>query len=1177
MPSRQRIFADINNALPSAAMTASPVRPASRQVFRQQTVRAGNGEVVLRGGYTGIDDATVEIEIQAASGTVARVTQPVFTGAGNGTMTQPTAEDGTASQDFSATLVDLGTATTRAQAILYANVLLRAKVAGVAGNSIRLNITPQLTVGTTLGVLAADLSRDTQEWTDQKLDFGAVPLMPDGTLASDCPRIIFGGDTSKVYRHYKRWDGEQWQYGISPKLAAAYPAGALVQAVFGNYLATITDGVTTETHAGTTLYDLLLAFLSSSLISVETPPANDKSPNGMAAIDVPIRTAAFAMPVEKSRADLSDLSGVVIAPTAPTESVTITCVDDSRVNQERWAVKSKVAGALAEAVTGTGYTAGFAGFTIPTVALDSRPVEGRIGISEKNFPRDADSADNVPAVCLYRPILGAAATETTLRLVWSKRPGQDCNCEESSVSGRPREEWLGVDLGDEDMAALLPGHRARMEKLTAWYKTFVAANTEISPTGELRSAENDIRLAEMVVGELNDCLSDLYTNADAVLVEKAWEASTAYEVDAVVEPTTGNGYRYRASVSGNTGASAPAWPTAIGGTVVDGSVTWKCVSKTAPNAWDEVLSRLSSDLAPLAAISADAGIGITQIFTGTFTLGQVGALISSTGVVNYCKCVAAGSTGTVNSPTVVFPLGVDIPITAIPGPARFVTISREEALAAAQANSTSDIDTLSNRATTDPGISYDINEFVKRYSAACDEVRVIAGLPPKKSSAGSSGSGIWRDAGTDYFVIAGTDNLQVFPNVYYHSCTRATDEDGKVNIVPTYEYGFALRIGCLDRIQYGDSITITIGDVSVQRPYRVDDAYTIPVVSGGPLRFNGGVDGDDTLTWAVAGSESGALTQYALTADEPHYANGGLKFSIHRGGIPFALGDVFRFSIEAGGQFRWRKDSEDWSDGLPLSASAALGDGLEAVFTEGAAPSFVAGDIHRFRVRQPYSPLHALSADDQVWQWSGNAATLQFDFDSDQTISAVGVLRHALSAPAAVLIEVLDATDAPLASISLSVAPGPMLAFIDPSITNARSIRVTVIGAAGMSIGWMYAGKPWVSAFPATEIRLERSYSMEQSATDGVAEYLGAGNGGSVTWDVYFSAADWLGLLAIIDQCKRQGNLPMVFVPSAEADHEPGALVRVGSDKLEITDIDNFQTEGRRHLSLTLPLDAVPI
>ena len=43
-----------------------------------------------------------------------------------------------------------------------------------------------------------------------------------------------------------------------------------------------------------------------------------------------------------------------------------------------------------------------------------------------------------------------------------------------------------------------------------------------------------------------------------MLVEDAWSGSTAYAVDAVVEPATSNGYRYRATVGGTSSSSAPA-------------------------------------------------------------------------------------------------------------------------------------------------------------------------------------------------------------------------------------------------------------------------------------------------------------------------------------------------------------------------------------------------------------------------------------------------------------------------------------------------------------------------------------------------------------------------------------------------------------------------------------------
>ena len=434
MRSCQRIFADINNVISAAEIVASSILPATRSAFRQSTARVGNGSVRIDGGYTGSDDTLIEIEIVAPATGNERASQPAFSGAGNGTMTTPTVAPGAAAQSWAVTLVDLGTETTHAQLILYADVLLQAKTAGAAGNALRLDIAPNIIVSATVGALSAEIAQGGQEWADQKMNFGAVPLNPDGTLADHCPRLVFGGDLSRVYRHYKRWDGDQWQYGVSPKLATGYADGAQVQTVTGDYSATVTDGMATETYSGTTLYDLLLAFGSSALFSVASVIAKDLKPGGMAAIDVPIRTRAFALPVEKSREELPDLENLVIGE-GLTETLSITCTANTPVGGEAWAVRSRTADALPNARTGEPYVSGPAHFTIPVIPLDGSPISGEISITDQNFPRN--DGGGIPAICLYRPELGAKASAKTLRFVWTKRPPPDCDCHDAAVSGRP--------------------------------------------------------------------------------------------------------------------------------------------------------------------------------------------------------------------------------------------------------------------------------------------------------------------------------------------------------------------------------------------------------------------------------------------------------------------------------------------------------------------------------------------------------------------------------------------------------------------------------------------------------------------------------------------------------------------------------------------------------------------
>lgn len=53
-----------------------------------------------------------------------------------------------------------------------------------------------------------------------------------------------------------------------------------------------------------------------------------------------------------------------------------------------------------------------------------------------------------------------------------------------------------------------------------------------------------------------------------------WAASTAATAGQYVSPSPVNGHLYVCTTAGTTGTAQPTWPTAIGGTVTDGTVVW---------------------------------------------------------------------------------------------------------------------------------------------------------------------------------------------------------------------------------------------------------------------------------------------------------------------------------------------------------------------------------------------------------------------------------------------------------------------------------------------------------------------------------------------------------------------------------------------------------------------------
>ncbi len=68
--------------------------------------------------------------------------------------------------------------------------------------------------------------------------------------------------------------------------------------------------------------------------------------------------------------------------------------------------------------------------------------------------------------------------------------------------------------------------------------------------------------------------SDVVTHINQTY--SAWASTTAYSLGARRRPTTENTFFYQVTTAGTSGGGEPAWPTVIGDTVVDGTVTWTC-------------------------------------------------------------------------------------------------------------------------------------------------------------------------------------------------------------------------------------------------------------------------------------------------------------------------------------------------------------------------------------------------------------------------------------------------------------------------------------------------------------------------------------------------------------------------------------------------------------------------
>lgn len=88
-----------------------------------------------------------------------------------------------------------------------------------------------------------------------------------------------------------------------------------------------------------------------------------------------------------------------------------------------------------------------------------------------------------------------------------------------------------------------------------------------------------------------------------------WAASNGYSYGQIVAPPTSTGYLYRCVVAGTSGTTAPTFPTVVGETVTDNTVTWACVGESVEIFSSAAVTWTTATFTAYYAVIYDAQLG----------------------------------------------------------------------------------------------------------------------------------------------------------------------------------------------------------------------------------------------------------------------------------------------------------------------------------------------------------------------------------------------------------------------------------------------------------------------------------------------------------------------------------------------------------------------------------------
>lgn len=1168
MTSTQRYLANNRNALLNASIAASSVATIESAVLERPLARKGSARVAMSGAYTGHEEALYEIEITDNTVITPLISQPIFSGAGTGAISG-ISFTGTA-QTFSVKLADLGQVLTAAGTDME-GVSIVARTPGAAGNLIHLSIDLSGLIYTATNFSTIKpITAGSEALLGPEYDWDTKVMGADQQIPADAHRLVFGEDTSVVYRQYKVYKDAAWNYYFEPQLRRDIAQGTPIRFVSGSRTATLTDGVTTEVFPGiVTLYDLLSALQTgSALVQVDGVVANDRAPNGMAARDLTTRTDAHLMPSTGSGSAFAKaFEGTYVGANASTELISARCWAVSSkenlnagIGREIWSLTGSVSGDLGNLQTAIPYEepSGKFGLTIPLKTPDGfgQP-RGRFGVAGIQYAA-RDAGIEPPPICVASLALGPEASDQSITLKYKKRPSGLCDCSSMSAPDLSGRFCLTGQTGGLTTMGYSPATLTRLTDMYDWGADTVRANSLY---------ENGTAKPEPFIADLLPALRDFEANLAAVegnaAAEENWDTVLA-EFRLDVETNLGGGVGLVTipgyTIPGGT-VNHPAIPAIAGTDLIRVQIAGEDLA-----AGDFVFSFNGTWRKSLFGMGYNYGFVLESAVAGASVGAYVHDSINNAliglvpGEYYFVDPTIPGKVTTLaNGGYLDNPMGRALSTTEL-----LFTSNGPTTLPVAEVPAWDEVipDTVVPAKTISAPDILGMSIIKDRYKSRMDWVLITAGISPSgKLDAGTvaGGDGCWRDTGDAYYweVVGGNGKYaNAFSNTPYFSSREVPGIPGATR--STREFAFQINVKCTDSLKVDDQVTLSIGDAGWPSTYQVGDTLYLPIIAAQDLYLAGGQDGDNIQTWHVDGSVDGAFAPYLLDLDVPlPYSASGLAFSIAPGGIPFEAGDLYQFAVE-GGHYKWRKDGGTWSaPGEITSAPLPLSDGLSAAFATGAAPSFAAGDLYRFRALQPAALSNVISPDVEAWRWIGSAATLTANLGGSQQIDCASIAFHTI--PPGAIITLAGGMDGItwdwLEPITWRAGVMAHL-FVEKT---ASWLKLEIIGATGGTIGWAWAGQALATDMSA-ECQLRRDYAVERSAgINPSAAFLGATRSGEIEWQQgILTDSDLPGLMAMLDHLKTNDDEPMIIIPQATRPEE-AYPVRVLLDEIDLPEDGGYQ------------------